>query len=495
MSIFKKHAMWGVAFVVLAAGLTYITPYVKATSVSEKSKKYVVSVKSRYTIAAYSNEDTIYGTGVIVDIKKGLIVTNAHVAGRDTLVNEYEITMYDGHIVYAQLVYADALADIAFLKTKEPLISKNRNTLTGVSDIEFRKGMPEVGENITIIGKNENNHFSLQTGTIASLCESGPIGKQVYRISLNSQGGSSGSPVLDDNGRVVGVIFASNLVSSAFAVPAAYVRDAMNTLQGNKIPSSYTTGAVLAYSPIDDMKRYYHWPEEEVMKYRQNFPEAFSMITVVSEVLKGLPADGVLEPGDIVTHVNGSPIGPHIYAYDTLLNKHGHDKNVTITLWRAGKIMDVKVGTCDANERRIKQMLVFGGAVFYEADIFTILRTGGSEKLFISNIRPGSSFAEKLPTLPRSNTTLVALTHIDQTPIADLDTLRTQIASMMKKRDFTIRFINYGLSIGHNQTLFFAHCLNTQYITYVPSDGPSLWCVWDDATGQWKIEPIAPEAG
>lgn len=490
----KKYTKWLICFaVVVSTGLVCLFQ-VKASSVHEKSKKYVVSVKSRYTIAAYSNEDTIYGTGFVVDVKKGLIVTNAHVAGRDTLVNEYEITMHDGHIVHAHLVYADALVDIAFLKVKEPLTSEGYSTLKGASNIELRQGMPEVGESISIIGKNENNHFSLQTGTIASLCESGPIGKQVYRISLNSQGGSSGSPVLDDQGRVVGVIFASNLVSSAFAIPIMYVRDALDALEKNEIPKSYTTGAVLSYCPIDDMARYYAWPAEEVAKYRQAFPEAFSMIMVVSDVLKDLPADGLIEPGDILTHVNGAPIGSHIHTYDALLNKHGGDKDVTISLWRSGKLMDVKVGTCDANARRIKRMLVFGGAVFYEADMFTILRTGAKEKLFTSNIRAGSSFAEKLPTLPRSNATLVALTHVDQTPVVDLDALRSNIASMMKKRDFTIRFINYGLSIGPNQTLYFAHRPNTQYITYAPSDGPSLWCVWDDVTGQWKIEPIVPDA-
>lgn len=494
MNMIKKYTQWFVCFCVVGVLALAYLPHAKAVSVHEKSKKYVVSVKSRYTIAAYSSEDTVYGTGFIVDINRGLIVTNAHVAGRDTLVNEYEITMHDGHIVHAQLVYADALTDIAFLKTKESLISEERSVLKNVPNIELRKDVPAVGESISIIGKNENNHFSLQTGTIASLCESGPIGKQAYRISLNSQGGSSGSPVLDDHGRVVGVVFASNLVSSAFVIPVMYVRDAIVALEQSEIPKSYTTGAVPSYLPIDDMARYYGWPKEEVASYRQNYPEAFSMVMVVSDILKGFPADGVLEPGDILTHVNGHVIGSFIHTYDALLNQHGKGGEVSITLWRAGKRMDVKVGTRDGNKYRIKRMLVFGGATFYEADIFTILRTGAQEKLFTTNIRQGSSFAEKLPTLPRSNATLVAITHVDQTPVADLDALRTQIASIMKKRDFTVRFINYGLSIGANQTLYFAHMPNAQYVTYAPSDGPSLWCVWDEATGQWKIEPIVPDA-
>lgn len=489
----KKYASYIGVFIALAAGVFLYPSSSTAASIVEKSKKYVVSVKSRYTIAAYSSEDTVYGTGFIVDIKKGLIVTNAHVAGRDTLVNEYEITMHDGRIVHAQLVYSDALADIAFLKTKNPLeVGKD---ILDQGDIELRSEMPVVGENISIIGKNENNHFSLQTGTIASLCESGPIGKQVYRVSLNSQGGSSGSPLLDQNGKVVGIIFASNLVSSAFAVPISYVRYALSLLEKNETPHSFTTGAVLTYCPIDDMKRYYEWPEKEVAEFRNKYPEAFSMIVVVSDILKGTPAENMLEPGDIITHVNGQPIGPHIYKYDALLNECGvNNTEAKISLWRAGKQMDVALKVFDANAQRIRRMLVFGGAVFYEADIFTIQRTGASEKLFISSIRPGSSFAEKLPNLPRTNSTLVAPTHVGHTPVTDLDTLKAQIPSMMKKRDFTIRFINYGLGLGPNQTLYFAHMPATQYITYAPSDGPSLWCVWDDALGQWKIEPIIAEA-
>ena len=342
-----------------------------------------------------------------------------------------------------------------------------------------------------MLGKNENNHFSFQTGTIGHLYEVGPVGRQAYRINLNSQGGSSGSPVFDQSGNVVAIVFASNLVSSAFAIPIDYIKDALNNLKKNNTPTSFTSGAVLAYMPADDMARYYRLPVEEAEAYRARYKDALSSVIVVNEIITGTPAEGVLEPGDIITHIDGQEIGPSIYKHDQALNAAGvKGVGVQFTVWRFGQKMDLMLKPIDGNKTNITKMLVFGGAVFYEADISTVLRTGAKEKLFISNIRPGSSFAEKLPNLPRSKSTLVALTHINGQKVETLEDLKKLIPTIMRNKDFNIRFINYGLNIGYSQTLYFAHNPYTQYVTYANSDGPSLWFEFSQTDGLWAIETI-----
>jgi hypothetical protein len=177
-----------------------------------------------------------------------------------------------------------------------------------------------------------------------------------------------------------------------------------------------------------------------------------------------------------------------------LFNHNGQDsQEVQLTVVRGGHEKKLKIKPYKLNNRTIKRMILFGGAVFYEADDEVIYRTGASSqhRVFVSNIRPGSSFYEKLPIIQRSGTTLVAITQIDNKPIKTLDDLIKIIPSLTKKKDFHIKFVNYSLDFIMADTLTFSQTPRVQEITYARHDGIPEEYLFDFDQNLWAIKAIS----
>ena len=159
-------------------------------------------------------------------------------------------------------------------------------------------------------------------------------------------------------------------------------------------------------------------------QYRAKFPNAFNQILTVKNILAASPAEELFEVGDVVTHVNGVEIGPDYYLLDKRTNEAAASQPnapVEFTIVRRGRTINLKTHTYDLNQRKIEKMVQFGGAIFYEADDAIIQRTGARDhRVFVTNIRPGSSFFEKLPLIPRSNFTLVSIIRIGEKEITCL---------------------------------------------------------------------------
>ena len=456
------------------------------------SRPYIVSIKTRSTVAAYNSEGTTSGTGSIIDKKNGILLTNAHVVGVDKVVPYYEITLFNGREIRANLLYVDPWHDFAFLKVREEDIDK----LPAEIPIDNRE--VAVGEQVYMIGKNENKPFSPQSGMIANPFEAMDLlPNQVFRISLNAQGGASGSPVFTQSNQAIGLVHASDGVTSAFALPISYAVDALKAIHEGKIPSRHSCGIILKYSSLDDYVRFYNFPNDIADKYRQKFPNSFNRILVITSILVSSPAETVFEVGDVVTHVNDAEIGPNLYLFDKIINEAAltkQNEEIEITVIRRGKVMALKVKTYDLHQRKIKKILQFGGAFFYEADDAIIRRTGASDhRVFITNIRPGSSFFESLPMLPRSSSTLVCLTKINEKNISSLQDLIDLIPTLMEQKDFSLVFKNYGVEFGIDSLPIFAQVPQTQSISYSRHDGLPEVYTFNPEKRAWSVEAISTQ--
>jgi|CryBogDrversion2_8_1035294.scaffolds.fasta_scaffold01921_4 S1-C subfamily serine protease len=456
------------------------------------SRPYIVSIKTRSTVAAYNSEGTTSGTGSIIDKKNGILLTNAHVVGVDKVVPYYEITLFNGREIRANLLYVDPWHDFAFLKVREEDIDK----LPAEIPIDNRE--VAVGEQVYMIGKNENKPFSPQSGMIANPFEAMDLlPNQVFRISLNAQGGASGSPVFTQSNQAIGLVHASDGVTSAFALPISYAVDALKAIHEGKIPSRHSCGIILKYSSLDDYVRFYNFPNDIADKYRQKFPNSFNRILVITSILVSSPAETVFEVGDVVTHVNDAEIGPNLYLFDKIINEAAltkQNEEIEITVIRRGKVMALKVKTYDLHQRKIKKILQFGGAFFYEADDAIIRRTGARDhRVFITNIRPGSSFFESLPMLPRSSSTLVCLTKINEKNISSLQDLIDLIPTLMEQKDFSLVFKNYGVEFGIDSLPIFAQVPQTQSISYSRHDGLPEVYTFNPEKRAWSVEAISTQ--
>jgi S1-C subfamily serine protease len=162
----------------------------------------------------------------------GLVATNAHViAGAD----DTTVTTQHGVELEATAVYYDPGDDLALLRVGAEIptlpISSQR----------------EAGADAAVLGYPENGPYALTPARVgdtqATLSQDsyghGPIDRTIIALGGRVRSGNSGGPLVDDQGRVIGVIFAATTHGPAggFAVPAEDVREALR-----QTVSSVSTG-------------------------------------------------------------------------------------------------------------------------------------------------------------------------------------------------------------------------------------------------------------
>jgi S1-C subfamily serine protease len=210
-------------------------------------------VSSQESIFGEPNEGTATGSGLVVD-KDGTILTNAHVvSGADNVTVSFT---ENGDAVDAEVKGVDESTDLAVLKI-DP------------SDVENLVAMPlgdssqaEVGDPVVAIGNPFGFQRTVTTGIVSALQReiTAPNGFQIRNViqtdaSINP--GNSGGPLLDANGRVIGINSqiatggtSQGSVGIGFAIPINTAKSLLPELrQGDEIKRAYL-GVTMA--DVDD---------------------------------------------------------------------------------------------------------------------------------------------------------------------------------------------------------------------------------------------------
>lgn len=155
------------------------------------------------------------GSGFVVDAS-GVVVTNLHVIqGAKAL----SVKMADGEVYdKVEIVDYDARRDIAVLKVKPygrlPTVS------LGDSD------RVEIGEDAVAVGNPKGMEHTVSSGLISAMRQD--EGYKLIQISVPISPGSSGGPLFDRQGRVIGITTAQlrgeGVQNLNFAVPINYAK-------------------------------------------------------------------------------------------------------------------------------------------------------------------------------------------------------------------------------------------------------------------------------
>ena len=221
------------------------------------------------------------GSGFVID-EEGHIVTNYHVVeGAD----EAEVTFANGDEAHAQVVGSDPSSDLALLK-----LDNYDGDLTPLR--LGSSGGLEVGDPVVAIGSPFGLEGTLTSGVVSQLDRriQAPNGFTIdgaiqTDAALNS--GNSGGPLIDMQGRVIGV--ASQIQSEnggnigiGYAVPVETVRKVVDELlSGGQVEHAYLG-----------------------VQLQDNGDQV-----VLAEVVDGGPADDAgLRQGDVVVKVDGETV-------------------------------------------------------------------------------------------------------------------------------------------------------------------------------------------
>jgi S1-C subfamily serine protease len=318
-----------------------------ASSQADVEEQRIVNVAARVSpavvcITAVDQFGACIGSGFVVD-REGHVITNNHVATADP---NLLVTLADEHTVPARVVGTDPGSDLAVLQIDVP-----PDHLT-VVELGESAGL-RVGQRAIAIGNPFGLERTVTSGIISSLGrtlrrdDSDFQLAQVIQTDAAINPGNSGGPLLDSQGRVIGVNTAIRSVSGVnsgvgFAIPVDMVKRAMPEL--------------IAYG------RYRHtWVGVEGRTISPEMVGALKLPVengvLISRVVPGGPAEKAgLRGGSDEVNVSGIPMqagGDIIVAIDGVAVKRFDDMvnylasqtsvgdTVTVRIVRAGQEMDV----------------------------------------------------------------------------------------------------------------------------------------------------------
>jgi len=195
--------------------LKLITLLMLTLSLSASVPKSVLSKKNTVvTIYIMQGEKVLSsGSGFMIS-KTGLVATNFHVV-KNAIKQPGKIivTMSNGSYLRTTQIYAyDKQNDIAIIRTSGK----------GFPYLNFSKTKNKVGDGIYVIGSPLGLEATLSDGIISSIRDGGNI----IQITAPISPGSSGSPVLNKNGKVLAIVTSQMKKGQNlnFAVNAKFVR-------------------------------------------------------------------------------------------------------------------------------------------------------------------------------------------------------------------------------------------------------------------------------
>ncbi len=274
------------------------------------------------------------GSGFVIDTE-GHIVTNNHVVEGAT---EIEVNFIDGTIVSAEIVGLDPDSDLAVIRVDLPAEQLRPLEFANTDDLL-------VGQEVLAIGSPFGQRWTLTAGIISALDRRIPGLEQfaiggVIQTDAPINPGNSGGPLLDLQGRVIGVNAQIRSQSGSnsgvgFAIPGNLTqRVAQQLIADGFVQYSYLGigGGDITLSIIEAM----------------DLPNNQRGI-VVGNVVPGGPADrggfesavtdddsGDLLEVDIITGIDGTPINNFGELIDYLAERTSPGDEVTFSVLRNG---------------------------------------------------------------------------------------------------------------------------------------------------------------
>ena len=322
---------------------------------------WTVQVRTSVSQPFYEDEQSTWsGAGLLVDVSRGWILTNAHVAGYS--YGKVSIAFKDGKAVSARRIYVDPHLDLAVLAYDRGRLPPKTSTPT--LDCS---AMPPVGHPVGAFGHPWGFRFTGTRGITSAVTTR--LGTNMLQTDAPINEGNSGGPLISlETGNVVGIntakIKEESVEGLSFAVPVPYACTIVALMRQGRDPSP---PARLVDFAVDEND------EQTMIVARSRLPAGTLDLRIGDRIL-GLQQP----PRDLVTETD---------LVDAL---RGHLDAVTLRVLRDGRQIDVQGRWPRAPLVTERRGVWISGALIAEAEPLTSGLIAGSPALMVHHVSPGS---------------------------------------------------------------------------------------------------------
>ncbi|MEJ2724707.1 MAG: Do family serine endopeptidase [Deltaproteobacteria bacterium] len=264
------------------------------------------------------------GSGVVINGKKGYIITNHHVVAG---ASEVKVITSEQEEYQAKVLGTDPRSDLAVLQVG---VGKE------LPDIELGNSDDlMIGETVIAIGNPFGLSHTVTTGVISALERSVRGEERVYRHFIQTDAsinpGNSGGPLLNIDGELIGINTAiyQKAQGIGFAIPVNKVKRIVDELiRAGEVRPLWLGLEIQELSP--ELRAHFALPKDE------------KGVLVSDVVEEGPAAKAGLKRGDIILTVEGNPV-PSPEDYRNVLADYTPGDRLGLEVFYQGRVSAVSV--------------------------------------------------------------------------------------------------------------------------------------------------------
>ena len=268
-------------------------------------------------------ESTSLGSGVIIDGKRGFILTNAHLIERS---GNIKVVLEDEREFEAKIVGADPDSDLAVLQIDSP--TRLPSIEMGGSDDLM------IGETVIAIGNPFGFSHTVTTGVISAVNRSIRTDERVFldfiQIDASINPGNSGGPLLNINGDLIGINTAiyAKAQGIGFAIPINKAKKIISDLiQFGEVIQTWI--GITVQNLDKKLARYLKVPGKKGVMVKALEPDS--------------PASSAgLKEGDIILAIGNKKIAS-VQDYWSVKKTYAAGDTLKAKIWRNGKTETARI--------------------------------------------------------------------------------------------------------------------------------------------------------
>lgn len=316
-----------------------------------------------YTVSGVADRH-YYGTGLIVDKERGLIVVDRNTV--PVAMGDVSITFAGSLQINGHVEYVHPLHNLAVVAYDPELIGD-----TPVKNAKFSSQVLEPGDDVWVIGLKGDHQIVHQASTVASVDPMLlPLSRTMrFRdtnlegISLVNAPGDIDGVIVDKRGAVVAKWVSFSYQSGGESgqinrgLSSELVSEFVDVVRsGDPV---YSLEVELGYTPLFAARKL-GLDEEWLNKLESHNPSGRRALSV-SRLVAGAPAAKLLKNGDMILAVDGK-----LVTTFRELERAVQKDNVVLTVWRDREAVDIEAATVALDGEGVVRAVSWAGALLHD---------------------------------------------------------------------------------------------------------------------------------